>query len=70
MRKFASSPAHIELEERHRNASFNKHTITPSIGPSKKEMSNMNTLPKSNFKKGVAGKMGISKKSKKVEIRG
>ena len=45
-----------------RKLSLSAQTITPSIGPSKKDMSRIKALPKSSFKKGVAGKIGKSKR--------
>ena len=63
MIKFASSPAHIDDDVKQRNASFKKQTISPSTGPSKKEMSTMSTLPKSSFKNSAPNSgNGISKK--------
>ena len=55
--KFAISPAPPDVVVYSRRLSFNRHTITPSKGPSKKETSTINTLPKSSFKNS-APKMG------------
>lgn len=57
---FASSPTPAELLPIVRSNSLSIQTITPSTGPSKKEMSKINTFPKSSFKNGAAGKMGKS----------
>ena len=63
IKKFASSPAHKDDELMQRKLSFKRHTSTPSTGPSKKEMSNMNKFPKSSFKNSAPKRgMGISKK--------
>ena len=63
MRKFANSPAHPVPEEKQRSPSFKRHTITPSIGPNKKAIKTIKTLPKSSFKKLAPNKgIGISKK--------
>ena len=57
---FAISPTPPDELPSARKPSFKTQTITPSTGPSKKEMSKINTFPKSSFKNGVAGKSGIS----------
>ncbi len=59
---FASSPTPPVLPVGIRITSFKTQTITPSTGPNKKAISKIKVLPKSSFKKGVAGKMGKSNK--------
>ena len=63
IRKFANSPAHMDEDVKHRNPSFKRQMMTPSIGPSRKEIKTINTLPKSSFKKLAPNSgNGISKK--------